>query len=132
MGGGKSCSTHLFDTMLGIIANKSSFLCVCGSCLTSTMAWNTAASSGSTECIIEYVLGDSDDFGIANGDANGRKITSTSISTDAHCTAVAATIALVSETTQAILFVTTCTTQAVTEGNTVTVPEWDIEISDPT
>jgi hypothetical protein len=31
----------------------------------------------------------------------------------------------------ALLYVTTCTSQALTAGNTVTVPAWDIEIADP-
>ena len=32
----------------------------------------------------------------------------------------------------ALLYVTTCTLQTLTSGNTVTAPAWDIEISDPT
>jgi len=31
-----------------------------------------------------------------------------------------------------LMIVTTCTTQALTTGNTVTIPTWDIEIADPT
>jgi hypothetical protein len=31
-----------------------------------------------------------------------------------------------------LLYVTTCTSQALTAGNTVTVPTWDISIADPT
>ena len=29
-------------------------------------------------------------------------------------------------------YVTTCTSQALTSGNTVTIPAWDIEFADPT
>jgi hypothetical protein len=31
-----------------------------------------------------------------------------------------------------LLYVTTCTSQALTSGNTVNIPAWDIEIADPT
>jgi len=30
-----------------------------------------------------------------------------------------------------LLYVTTCTAQQLTQGNTVTIPAWDIEIADP-
>jgi len=31
-----------------------------------------------------------------------------------------------------LLYVTTCTLQALVAANTVTIPTWDIEIADPT
>lgn len=30
-----------------------------------------------------------------------------------------------------LLYVTTCTSQSLTSGNTITFPAWDIEIADP-
>ncbi len=65
----------------------------------------------------------------ANGDASGRKL---AVDEEADITVTAdgdAThIALCSGTV--LLYVTTCTSQALTSGNTVTVPTWDIEIAD--
>ena len=75
---------------------------------------------------------DSTDFtGPANGDTNGRKTTinqQAAIAVDSSGDATH--IALC--TGAALLYVTTCTTQTLTSGNTVTVPAWDIEIADPT
>ena len=66
----------------------------------------------------------------ANGDVSGRKkavdaLTDVSITG----TGTATHIALCSGTT--LLYVTTCTSQALSSGGTVTVPTWDIEIEDP-
>jgi len=41
-------------------------------------------------------------------------------------------VALVDVTLTALLFVTTCTAQPLTAGNTVTCPAWKIQIGDPT
>ena len=69
------------------------------------------------------------DFTKANGDTSGRKVTvgqQTDVPIDATGTA---THVVISDTTD--IFVTTCTSQALTSGGTVTVPAWDIEIADP-
>lgn len=69
--------------------------------------------------------------GPANGDTNGRKITvnqQATITVDASASATH--IALCSGSV--LLYVTTCTSQALTAGNTVTVPAWDIEFADVT
>jgi hypothetical protein len=70
------------------------------------------------------------DFTIANGDTSGRKVTiaqQASVPIDASGTATH--IAYDDGTT--LLFVTTCTSQALTSGGTVTVPAHDDEIADP-
>ena len=69
--------------------------------------------------------------GPANGDVSGRKLTVDS-EVDIAITASgdATHIALCSGTT--LLYVTTCTTQSLTSGGTVTTPAWDIEIADAT
>lgn len=76
---------------------------------------------------------DSADFtGPANGDTNGRKLTvaqQATITVDSSGTAQH--IALADSANSKLLYVTTCTSQALTSGNTVTVPAWDIEIADP-
>lgn len=66
----------------------------------------------------------------ANGDVSGRK-KQVDQEPDIPITASgdATHIALCSGTT--LLYVTTCTTQTLTNGGTVTVPAWDVEIQDP-
>jgi len=72
------------------------------------------------------------DFAKANGDVSGRKVTvgaKSGVSVSASGSATHVVIARVADTT--LRYVTTCTTQALTSGNTANVPAWDIEIADP-
>lgn len=69
------------------------------------------------------------DFTIADGDASGRKVTvsqQTDVPVDNTGTA---THVVISDGTD--IYVTTCASQALTAGNTVTIPAYDIEIADP-
>ena len=73
------------------------------------------------------------DFTKANGDVSGRKVTvaaKAGVTVDASGTATHVAIARVADTT--LRYVTTCTSQALTAGNTVNIPAWDIESLDPT
>lgn len=89
-----------------------------------------------TEAVTTYALADvamtvDTDYTKANGDTSGRKVTvaaKSSVTVDASGTANH--IALVDGTR--LLYVTTCTSQALTAGNTVNFPAWDIEIAAPT
>lgn len=66
----------------------------------------------------------------ANGDTSGRKVTiaqQSAIPIDSSGTATHVVLASAS----VLLYVTTCTSQALTAGGTVTVPAWKIEIADP-
>ena len=69
----------------------------------------------------------------ANGDASGRKL---AVDEEADMTitasATALHIALCKNSGSVLLYVTTCTSQALTIGGTVTIPTWDIEIADAT
>jgi len=71
--------------------------------------------------------------GPANGDGGGRK---TTVDEEAAMTVdisgTADHIALCDVGSTLLLYVTTCTEQVLTAGNTVTIPAWDIEIGDPT
>jgi hypothetical protein len=70
------------------------------------------------------------DFSKAAGDTNGRKVTvaqQETLSIDASGTATHVAI-----NDGVDYYVTTCTSQALTSGGTVTIPAWDIEIADPT
>jgi hypothetical protein len=66
------------------------------------------------------------------GSVSGRKLTiaqqsDISITDNGDATHVA----LVDDDADVVLYITTCTTQALTSGGTVTVPAWDIEIRAP-
>lgn len=92
-----------------------------------------------TEANATYALADvtmaGGDFTKANGDTSGRKVTmsaKSSVLIDNSGTATHVALVRVSDTT--LLYVTTCTSQALTANgsNTVNFPAWDIEIADPT
>ena len=88
-----------------------------------------------TEAVTTFKLADvamtpNTDFTKANGDTNGRKVTvaaKNAVTVDTSGTATH--VALVNATN--LLYVTTCTSQALTAANTVNFPAWDIEIADP-
>jgi len=72
------------------------------------------------------------DYTKANGDTSGRKVTvaaKSSVPVDNTGTATHVVLARVADTT--LRYVTTCTSQALTAGNTVNIPAWDIEVADP-
>lgn len=73
------------------------------------------------------------DFTKANGDTSGRKVTmaaknAVSITGTGNATHLA--LALTSDST--LRYVTTCTSQAVVNGNTANIPAWKVEVADPT
>lgn len=91
-----------------------------------------------TEANSTYALADvtmsGGDFTKANGDSSGRKVTmgaKTGAVIDASGTATHIALVRVSDTT--LLYVTTCTSQALTANgsNTVNFPAWKIEVADP-
>jgi hypothetical protein len=72
------------------------------------------------------------DFTKANGDTSGRKVTvaaKSGFAVDVSGTGTHIVLAKVSDTT--LRFVTTCTSQVLTAGNTVNTPAWKDEIADP-
>jgi len=71
--------------------------------------------------------------GPADGTPNGRTLTMvarTSASITASGSALA--VCLVNTTNSALLYVTTCTEQYLVGGGTVDIPQWTINIADPT
>lgn len=115
---------NVLDGALDIIKNNANLMILCSQQPTTR-----------TEAVTTYALADvamsSTDFTHANGDTSGRKTTvgaKNSVTVDASGTGTH--VALVDGTR--LLYVTTCTSQAVTSGNTVNFPAWDIELADPT
>jgi len=92
-----------------------------------------------TEANATYALADvtvaGGDFTKANGDTSGRKVTvaaKSGVLIDTSGTGNHVALVRVSDST--LIYVTTCTSQAVTANgsNTVNFPAWDVEIADPT
>jgi len=96
----------------------------------------SAEPSTRTEAVTTYALADIamtpvSDYTKANGDTSGRKCTvaaKNAVDIDSSGTATHVPIC---DATR-LLYVTTCTSQALTAGGTVSFPAWDIEIADPT
>ena len=101
-----------------------------GTILTVCSAQPTTRTEAVTTYKLADVVVDSGDFTKANGDTSGRKVTIGAQAGVAVDTSGTATHVAVSDGTN-LLYVTTCTSQALTAGNTVTVPAWKIEFSDP-
>lgn len=76
------------------------------------------------------------DFTIAAGDGAGnvaRKVTmSAKNAVPVDTTGTATHVALLDTVNSLLLFVTTCTSQGLTSGNTVNFPAWKIEVGAPT
>ena len=91
-----------------------------------------------TEAITTFKLADiamtpDTDFTKANGDTSGRKVTvAAKSSVPVDTTGTGTYIALTKSTGTLLYYVTTCTSQSLTAGNTVNFPAWDIEILAPT
>jgi len=122
---GKSIHDNVLDAALNYIKNNATELTVCSTEPT------TYAEAHTTYKLADVTI-DSDDFtGPANGDSSGRKITvNEQADIDVDTTGDAEHVALTNGSDTLIL-VTTCTLQGLTQGNTVTVPAFDDEIADP-
>lgn len=91
----------------------------------------TRAEAITTFALADAAMTPNTDYTKANGDTSGRKVTVAAKSTQAiDATGTATHVALVDATR--LLYVTTCTSQALTSGGTVSFPAWDVEIADPT
>ena len=93
----------------------------------------TYTEATATFKLADVALTPDTDFTKANGDVNGRKVTvaaKSAVPVDSSGTATH--VAIVRTTGTTLRYVTTCTSQVLTSGNTVNIPAWDIEIADPT
>jgi len=79
--------------------------------------------------------------GLGNGDytaaddgtgALGRKVTTTAKNGVSVTATGDATCIVLEDASNNIIYITTCTTQTLTSGNTVNIPAWKIQIGDPT
>lgn len=119
---GKSVHNDVLDAALNELAT--------GTIMTACSAEPTSR----TEAVTTYALADvtmaGGDYTNADGDTSGRKCTvgaKSGVTVDT--TGTATHIAICDGSV--LLYVTTCTSQALTSGNTVDFPAWDVEIADP-
>lgn len=124
---GKSAHDDMIDGALNILKNNVTRLVICSTQPTTY-----------TEANVTYALADvtvdGTDFTLANGDTSGRKVTvaaQSSILIDASGTAQH--IALLDVSNSKLLYVTTCTSQAIVANgtNVANTAAFDIEIADP-
>lgn len=93
----------------------------------------TYAEGNATYALADVTMA-SGDFTVADGDTSGRKVTVAAKSGVLIDTSGTVThVCLLDVANSKLLFVTTCTSQAVTANgtNTVNFPAWDDEIADP-
>jgi hypothetical protein len=123
---GKAAPDATIDSMFDYI-DQSDLMCVCNAEPT------TYTEATATFKLADVAVTPDTDFTKANGDVSGRKVTvaaKSSVPVDTSGTATH--VALVRTTGTTLRYVTTCTSQALTAGNTVNIPAFDIEVLDPT
>lgn len=121
----KSVHDDVLDGALNVIKNNCTRMTVCN-------AEPTTYTQGNATFALADVTMASGDFTVANGDTSGRKATVAAKSgVTVDTTGTANHVALLDVTNSKLLYVTTCTSQALTAGNTVNCPAWKIEIADP-
>ena len=123
----KSVHNDVLDGALNIVKNNATRMTVCS-------AEPTTYAEGNATYALADVTVASGDFTNADGDTSGRKCTvaaKSGVLIDASGTATH--IALLDVTNSKLLYVTTCTSQALTANgsNTVDFPSWKFEIADP-
>lgn len=92
---------------------------------------NYAAISGVTLATVNMTP--NTDYVKAAGDVSGRKTTvAAKNGVNVTGTGTATHIVLWLSTDSTMRYVTMCTSQALTSGNTVNIPAWKIEVQDPT
>jgi hypothetical protein len=122
----KSVNNDVLDAALNVVKNSGTRLAIC-----------SAEPTTYTQAMTTYALAvatiDSTDFtGPVDGDTSGRKLTVTAQSgVSITVSGTANHVAVCDQATSRLLYVTTCTAQALTSGNTVNTPAWDIELADP-
>jgi len=124
---GKAAPNIVLDGSLDVIATATRMIAC------------SAQPTTYTEANATYALADvtmaGGDFTKAAGDVSGRKVTmgaKSAVLIDVSGTATHVALVRVSDST--LIYVTTCTSQALTANgsNTVNFPAWDIEVAAPT
>jgi hypothetical protein len=121
----------VMDAALDYIATCTR-LCVCSEQPTTYAEATTTYDGGASKYKLAIKTITGADFAKAD-DSSGRKVTiaqQAGMTVDA--TAPATHIALCIASGSVLVYVTTCTSQSLTAGNTVTAPAWKVNFGDPT
>ena len=125
----KSVHNDVLDGALNIIKNGATQICVD----TAATAPTTYEEAVTTNMLAIYSTATAGNFIVADESESpyGRKLTIAQFAAiEVINTGSAGHIALC-DVDDRLLYVTTCTAQTLTDGNTVTVPTWKISIGDP-
>jgi len=121
---GKTVHNDVLDDALDRVATATR-LDVCSDAGTPANLVNTLAN-------VTLTAGDGNgDYVVGEGDASGRKL-AVAQQADVTVTGTGTALHIVLSLAGTILLTTTCTSQALTSGNTVTIPTFDYELADPT
>lgn len=120
----KSAHNDVLDGLLNVL-NDGDLMTACSSEPT------TRTEAVTTFKLADVALTPGTDYTISDGDTNGRKARVAAKSAVPIDTSGTATHVAIVDGTR-LLYVTTCTSQALTSGGTVDFPVWDVEIADPT
>ncbi len=119
---GKAISDAAFDASLEYIAKN---------CVRLAITTDESTPANLTN-MIAYIAVTSDQLTKANGDSSGRKVTMAAVSSiGVNSTGYARHIVLCTSGGSSLHLITTCTSQALTQGNYVATPAFDFEITDP-
>jgi hypothetical protein len=120
----KIVHNDVLDAALNLIKNNCNLMTACS-------AQPTSLAEATTTYKLADVSMATGDFTVSDGDTNGRKIrVAAKSAVPVDTTGTATHIALCDATR--LMFVTTCTSQGLTGGNTADFPAWDYELADPT
>lgn len=122
---GKVAPDGMIDAALNWVAGSANYYTVCSGSPASY-------ADARTNNILAGIAVTSGCF-LKADDTSGRKLT-ISAKTSASITASGSALAvcLVDEANSRLLYITTCTEQYLVSGGTVDIPEWKINIQDPT
>lgn len=129
---GKSCNSAVLDAALDYLESNTDRISVCETQPTTYAEATSNKGAGGYKLAISTTPTFTGP-GAGDGGGSSRKTTvdqeaamTVDVSGDAQH------VALSKSGTTTLLYVTTCTLQTLTAGNTVTCPAWDIEIGTPT
>ncbi len=113
----KKVDNSVLDGALNIIKNNCNLMTVCSA----EPLTYAAANVGGADFLGDVIMAGTD-FTIADGITSGRKVgVAVKSGVNVDTTGVATHVALLNTTGTTLLYVTTCTSQSLTSGNTITV-----------
>lgn len=123
----KSVNPTILDQALSYVKTHGSSLCVC-----SAQPFSYAQAITNYMLAIHTGMSSGDFTGPADDGSGGRKLQINQQSgVPVTNGGTALFVALVDDGLSALLLVTTCTSQVLTAGNTVTIPVWNYDIAAP-